>query len=92
MIVRIATENQYKLPDEVAERLNELDNAAVGAVEAGDEGRFRQLFDQMLTLVRSEGHLLDADELHGSDVILPPPDMTFDEARNGFTGEGLIPD
>jgi hypothetical protein len=92
VIVRISTENQYEVPDGVVERLNDLDNQAVEAVEAGDEPRFQQLFEQMLELVRTEGHLLDADVLHGSDVILPPPDVTFAEARNGFTGEGLIPD
>jgi hypothetical protein len=27
-----------------------------------------------------------------SDVILPPRDVTFDEAKGEFTGEGLIPD
>ncbi len=25
-------------------------------------------------------------------VILPPRDITFEEARGDFTGEGLIPD
>ena len=92
MIVRISTENQYEVPDEAAERLNDLDNLCVEAVEAGSEERFREAFEQMLGLVRTEGHLLDADILHGSDVILPPPDVTFAEARNGFSGEGLIPD
>jgi hypothetical protein len=92
VIVRIATENQYRLPDDVAERLNELDNEAVSAVESGDEEGFRRLFDQILDLVRSEGHLLGDDELEGSDVIIPPPDLTFEEARGEFTGDGLIPD
>ena len=45
MIVRIATEDQYRLPDEDAERLNELDNERVAAVEAGDEDRFHELFE-----------------------------------------------
>ncbi len=92
MIVRIATENQYRLPDEVATRLNELDNEAVAAVEAGDEERFRALFDEMLELVRAEGQLLAEDDLEGSDVIIPPPDLTFEEARGEFSGDGLIPD
>jgi hypothetical protein len=92
VIVRIATENQYELPDGAADRLNELDNAAVEAVVAGDEARFRDLFDQMLSLVRSEGQVLDSDILHGSDVILPPPDVTLEEAAAEFTGDGLIPD
>ena len=92
MIVRIATENQYELPDDAAERLNDLDNLCVEAVDAGSETRFREVFEQMLDLVRSEGHLLGEDILHGSDVILPPPDVTFAEAKDGFSGDGLIPD
>lgn len=92
MIVRIATDRQYRLPDEDADRLNQLDNEAVAAVEAGDEPRFHQLYEQMLDLVRTDGHALDEDDLEGSDVILPPPDLTFAEAQGEFTGEGLIPD
>jgi hypothetical protein len=92
VIVRIATESQYRLPEDEAERLNELDNEAVAAVEAGDEDRFHAVFEQMLELVRSEGDPLPEDELHESDVILPPPDLTFVEAGENFTGEGLIPD
>ena len=92
MIVRIATEDQYRLPDADAERLNELDNQAVAAVDAGDEDRFHAVFEEMLQLVRSDGHKLDGDELEESDVILPPPDLTFSEAAHEFTGDGLIPD
>ncbi len=92
MIVRISTEDQYRLPDADAARLNELDNEAVAAVEAGDEDRFHEVFEQMLQLVRSDGHRLGDDELEESDVILPPPDISFVEAAAEFTGEGLIPD
>ena len=92
MIVRIATENQYRFPDEQADRLNDLDNAVVAAVEAGDEDRFHEAFEELLALVRSEGTVLGDDELEESDVILPPPDTSITEASADFTGEGLIPD
>ena len=92
MIVRIATEGQFRLPDEDAQRLNELDNEVVQAVDAGDEARFTELFEQMLELVRRDGQALADDELEESDVILPPPDTTMDEAAHDFSGEGLIPD
>jgi hypothetical protein len=92
VIVRIATEGQYRLPDTDAARLNELDNEAVAAAEAGDEARFMQVFRQMLELVRKDGDEIGDDELEGSDVILPPPDTSFEEARAEFAGEGLIPD
>jgi hypothetical protein len=90
VIVRIATDGQYVLDDEQAARLNELDNAAVEAVDAGDEDRFHETFEEMLALVRAAPPL-DGDELSESDVILPPPDLTFVEAGEEFTGEGLIP-
>ena len=92
MIVRISGEGQFKLPDEDADRLNELDNSAVAAVEAGDEAKFQQLFNEMLSLVESDGEAVAEDELVESDVILPPRDVSFDEAAGEFTGEGLIPD
>ena len=92
MIVRISGEGQFRLPDEDSDRLNELDNRAVSAVEQGDQTGFRELWSQMLELVARDGNALDAEELVESDVILPPRDITFEEAKGEFTGEGLIPD
>ena len=92
MIVRISGEGQFRLPDGDAERLNELDNRAVTAVEQGDETGFKELWSQMLELVASDGNALADDELVESDVILPPRDVTFAEAKGEFSGEGLIPD
>jgi hypothetical protein len=92
VIVRIAGEGQFELPDGNAERLNELDNRAVSAVEQGDETGFHELWSQMLELVAADGTELGDDELVESDVILPPRDISFDEAKDEFTGDGLIPD
>jgi hypothetical protein len=92
VIVRISGEGQFELPDDDLDRLNDLDNRAVSAVEAGDETGFRELWSQMLELVKSDGKPLADDELVESEIILPPADVTFDEACAEFTGEGLIPD
>ncbi len=92
MIVRIINEDQYRLPDSDAERLNELDNRAVAAAEAGDETGFKELWAQMLALVETDGEVVPDDELVESQVILPPRDISFAEAQGEFTGEGLIPD
>ena len=92
MIVRISGDRQFELPDADLERLNGLDNAAVEAVDAGDEARFSELWHEMLDLVGADGRAIDGDELVESDVILPPRDVSFEEARREFTGEGLIPD
>ena len=92
MIARISGEGQFILADELLAELNEHDNASVAAVEAGDEAAFRASFDALLGLVRSRGEETADDDLSASDLILPPADLTFAEAGEEFTGEGLIPD
>ncbi len=85
-------EGQYRLTDEVRERVNELDNACVAAVERGDEGEFQQCFAKLLELVRSDGSSVPDDELASSDVLVPPADTSYAEAAQEFSGEGLIPE
>jgi hypothetical protein len=91
VIVRIATEGQYDLDDGEADRLNQLDNAVVAAVEAGNEDNFHELYDQLLALVRDRGRPVPDEELVESEVILPPPDISFAEAGEEFSGDGILP-
>jgi hypothetical protein len=91
VIVRISTEGQYELGEDSSAALNELDNQVVVACDADDEDAFNASFGRLLELVRTEGRPVPDDELFGSDVILPPPDVSLEEAKAEFTGEGLIP-
>jgi hypothetical protein len=92
VIVRISNEGQFRLDDGLHARLNELDDAAVAAVESGDEDAFHAAFEELLEIVRTAGAELGDDELDASDVILPPSDLSFVEAGEEFTGDGLIPE
>jgi hypothetical protein len=91
VIVRISSEGQYELTDDDIEELNRLDNAAVSACETEDDASFRQVFNQLLAYVRDHGTPVPDDDLYGSDIILPPPDISLEEAKAEFQGEGLIP-
>jgi len=91
VIVRIATEGQYELLESDAEVLNELDDQAVKACEAGDEQQFREVYARLLQFVRENGASVDEGRLAPSELILPPPDVSLAEAARGFSGEGLIP-
>jgi hypothetical protein len=91
MIVRIATEGQYEVSDDDIAGLNELDNEAVSSCEASDEQSFHVVFGRLLDYVRTHGRPVPEDELTGSDIILPPPDVSLEEARAEFQGDGLIP-
>ena len=92
MIVRVSTEGQYELPDEALSRLHELDDVCQAAVEAGDSARFHGCYEKLLELIRGEGDELKDDDLRGSDLTLPPPDITLEEAQSEFSAHGLIPD
>jgi hypothetical protein len=92
VIVRISGEGQYRLEESHHERLNELDDAVVAAGDGGDAAADAERVGARLDYVRSEGAELADDDLEGSDFILPPPDLTFEEAGTEFNGDGLIPD
>ena len=92
MIVRLMGEAQYRVEDGLTGELNELDSEAAAAVESEDEDRLHELLERMAALVRDRGERLDDAELASSDLMIPPTDLSLDEARDLFTGEGLIPD
>ncbi len=91
MIVRIATEGQYRVPSALLDDINEIDNRLVESVGKGDKPAFDKDLKQLLDLIRSQGTPLGNDELLESDLVIPPSDTTIEEARELFVGDGLIP-
>ncbi|PRX97062.1 PspA-associated protein PspAA [Allonocardiopsis opalescens] len=94
MIVRILGEGQFRLDLSELGRLNELDARLEEATNAGDEGAFRQTLHDLLDAVRTGSAPVPDDELHPSDLILPPADASIDDVRTILSdkeGEGLIP-
>ena len=92
MIVRLMGEGQYRIDDALRARLEELDGRAVAALERDDEAELDGRLDEMWRLVESEGEALPPEDLHPSDVIIPPSDLTLEETRALFSEDGLIPD
>jgi len=91
VIVRLLGEGQFRVDDDLMPTLNELDAAVLRAVEAGDE---RALWDGLQALadaVRGHGTRLGDDELVPSDAIVPPEDLSLDEARDLLADDGFIP-
>jgi hypothetical protein len=92
VIVRLMGEGQYRVEGDAVETLHRLDSEAGAALERGDEQELHRLLKEMGTLVREQGERLDDADLSASDGIVPPDDLTLDEAKELFEGEGLIPD
>jgi hypothetical protein len=92
VIVRVATEGQYEIDEADVDELTALDNAAVASCEGEDEADFHASWEKLLDFIRTKGRPVEEDHLGGSDLILPPPDVTLEEARAEFQGTGLLPE
>jgi hypothetical protein len=92
MIVRLMGEGQFRVTDDHLAGLNEIDDAAVTALERGDEAGFREKLEELHRAVRELGDPLEVDDLSSSALIVPPTDLSLEEARELFSGDGLIPD
>jgi len=92
VIVRLMGEGQYRVDDAILERLNALDDEAMAALEANDAAALEQRLSALWELVRSEGERLSDDELSPSEALVPPADLSLDEARRLLGEEGFIPD
>jgi hypothetical protein len=85
-------EGQFRVDDSVAAKLNELDDEVARAVSDGDEAALWRGLQALADTVRSNGKRLDDTDLTPSDAIIPPEDLSLDEAKDLLEGEGLIPD
>jgi hypothetical protein len=92
VIVRLMHEGQYEVPDSLQDELNAADDRALTALANGDVDALNASIEEMWELVRANGKRSPDDDLTGSDVIVPPADLTLEEAQELLTGEGLIPD
>ena len=92
MIARISGEGQWHVTADLVQALNALDNRIVAAIEAGDEPTYRELLAELCNAVRERGEACADDHLAASNIIIPPPDLSLDDARALFTGDGIIPD
>jgi hypothetical protein len=92
MIVRLMGEGQYRVDNSLLDELNELDDRATAAAEAGDETALDQALEQMFELVKQNGEPLADDDLSPSDALVPPSDLTLEETKELMTDEGFIPD
>ena len=90
MIIRIMGEGQYLLEGDSLERLSQLDQQVVEALEANDEADFHSTFRALVGFVRQAGERVADHELAISDHVLPHADTTFAEAGEAFAGEGVI--
>jgi hypothetical protein len=92
MIIRILGEGQFKLDAKHIDDLNKIDNRIVDHVNKGDQIAFRKDLDKLISAVKELGEPLDPVDIVQSDLIFPPEDLSFEEAKRVFSGDGIIKD
>jgi hypothetical protein len=84
MIVRIMAEDQYRLSDDLLDDVQRLDDEMDRAIERGDAAGFQSALTRLAQFVRQRGQVVPMEEVVPSDLIIPEPDMTLDEARKAL--------
>jgi hypothetical protein len=92
MIVRLLGEGQFRVDDSLLGRLNELDAEVEKAVADGDERALWTGLQALADAVREHGEKLADEDLSPSDAVIPPEDLSLEEARELLQDEGFIPD
>jgi len=92
MIVRIMEEGQFRVSSSLLDELNVIDNQIVDYVAKENESDFKKELGKLIAMIKENGKPLDDAEIVESDIIVPPGDLTLEEAAGIFKGEGLIED
>ncbi len=92
MIIRIMGEGQYRVPDGLCNELNRIDNRIVALVTEGKAKEFRKELVKLISEIREKGEAIEAEEILESNIIVPPEDLSFEEAKDIFKGYGIFAD
>ncbi|CAD6493046.1 MAG: hypothetical protein DIAAKJNI_00435 [Candidatus Argoarchaeum ethanivorans] len=92
MIARLMGLGQYHIEDAYIDDLNTIDNLIVEIVEKDDYNNFRKTYPELISYVQKHGTPVPDGEIVESDIIIPPDDLTLEEAREIFKGQGIIED
>ena len=92
-IVRIMGQGQFAVDAKTLRKLGDIDSAIVELVrtERSDDFEFRKKLVELNDTVVKHGKPIDSREIIKSDIILPSPDLSIDEAKKLFRREGVIP-
>ena len=90
MIIRILGEGQFRLDDNLVNKVNKIDNQIVDHVQKGNKAEFHRDLAKLISTVKELGEPLDPVEIIQSDIIIPPEDLSLEEARKVFCEDGLI--
>ncbi len=93
-IVRIMGQGQFMIDNKILKKLNQIENSIVQLVsnDRTDNTEFKKRLSELTDIVEKNSKQLDPKEIVQSDIILPSTDLSIDEAKRLFQGEGVVPE
>jgi hypothetical protein len=93
-IVRIMGQGQFMIDNKILKKLNQIDNSIVQLVsnDRTDNTEFKKRLSELTDIVEKNSKQLDPKEIVQSDIILPSTDLSIEEAKRLFQGEGVVPE
>jgi len=92
MIIRIMGDGQYQASETLCDELNQIDNRIVTLVEEGKAEEFKSELARLISEIKGKAEPIDSKEIVNSDIIVPPEDLSFEEAKDVFKGSGIFED
>ncbi len=101
IIVRVSGQGQFKVNREILDRINDIDNSIVSLFENTDtdvddnsikanQKELKEKIGDIINLIKTNGMPLYDKEITQSLIMIPNPDISIDEAKKIFRGEGII--
>jgi hypothetical protein len=92
-VVRIMGHGQFTVDNKTLRELSRVDRSIVQLVSSDrpDDIDFKKRLSQLTKIVEMTGKPLSPKEIIQSDIILPSVNLSIDEAKKLFIGEGVVP-
>ena len=104
IIVRISGQGQYKINRDTQDKIDEIDDSIVDIFEQSGsttvnqdavkskegERELRDKLTRIVDIVTTDGTKVNDKEIVESNIIIPNPDISFENAKKIFRGEGII--
>ncbi len=96
-IIRILGHGQFVIDNDTMQEVNIIDNVIVKLLENEQnddliKDEFEKQIKRLNAIVKEKGNIIGSTEIVQSDVVIPDKDITIDQARRLFKGEGIIKD
>ena len=90
MLVRISGTGHFELDDAATAELHRLDGPLTAAMHDGNEAEFHRVLHQIVSFIHDNGRPISHDAVLPSELIVPPDDISLEEARRFFHDDDIM--